>query len=158
MDWIANNWQYIFRLGLAIFAFLLGTLLLTNRKYAVGYAGWLYNFGLLDPKLRESPAPARKAAWLLYFAGVLALAWLGWYWHYFHTLPVAKDVQSPYQQKQVAPGGFNSPYSNPLQRQRNPMQRPPTVTQPTPMTQPTTPQPPAKEEPPLQDTPPLRTR
>lgn len=114
MDWITNNWQYISRLGLAILAFAFGTLLLSNRKSAIAYAGWLYQFGLLDPKQRESPAPARKMAWVLYLIGVLALAWFGWHYYYFHTLPVQKDKPSPYTQKQVQPG-FRSPYARPGQ-------------------------------------------
>jgi hypothetical protein len=157
MDWIANNWQYIFRLSLAIFAFLFGTLLLTNRKYATGYAGWLYNFGLLDPKLRESTAPARKAAWMLYFLGLLALAWFGWYWHYFHTLPEVKDVKSPYEQKQP---GFKSPYARPGTQPPGTMNRP---TQPAPpprapSSTPPSPSSSGKEEPPLENAPTPRAR
>jgi hypothetical protein len=156
MDWITNNWQYIYRLGLAVLAFAFGTLLLTNRKYAISYAGWLYQFGLLDPKQRESTSPARKMAWILYLVGVLALAWFGWHYYYFHTLPVQKDQPSPYQQKQVQPG-FRSPYTRPGQPQPGALPR---ANQPGGVPQPSTghqPLPPpttgGKEEPPVENVP-----
>ncbi|MCS6861209.1 MAG: hypothetical protein NZT92_12905 [Abditibacteriales bacterium] len=156
MDWLTNNWRYIFPVLLAVLAFALGTLLLSHRQLAISYAGWLYLFGLLDPKQRESPAPARKTAWLLYLLGLLALGWGGWRYYYFHTMPVLKDQPSPYLPKQMRPG-FRSPYARPGQPQPGaslpPSQpsgasQPPTGYQPLPP--PTTG---GKEEPPVENVP-----
>lgn len=160
MDWLTNNWRYIFPVLLAILAFALGTLLLSNRKSAISYASWLYQFGLLDPKQRESPAPARKMAWLLYLLGVLALGWGGWRYYYFHTMPVQQDQPSPYTPKQVRPG-FRSPYARPGQPQPGTpprptpsgVVRPPAGGQPLPP--PTTG---GKEEPPVENVPLPRRR